>query len=110
MGAMSRRKGLKAEREFVNLLREAGVPAERVPLSGAAGGSFTSDVVIAGRWRAEVKARASGEGFATLERWLGENDLLVLRRDRAEPMVLLPWPLARTLLQLAVAMGPEPSR
>jgi hypothetical protein len=39
----------------------------------------------------EVKARGNGEGFATLERWLGDNDALFLRRDRAEPMIVLPW-------------------
>jgi hypothetical protein len=33
----------------------------------------------------EVKARKSGEGFMTLERWLGDADALFLRRDRAEP-------------------------
>ena len=31
-----------------------------------------------------------GEGFATLERWLGENDALFPRRDRTEAMVVLP--------------------
>jgi hypothetical protein len=39
----------------------------------------------------EVKARKSGEGFAMLERWLGDADALFLRRDRAEPVVVLPW-------------------
>ena len=39
----------------------------------------------------EVKARASGEVFKTLESWLGENDVLFLIRDRAEPLVVLPW-------------------
>jgi len=67
-----------------------GVPAQRVPLSGAAGGRFTGDVWI-GDWRAEVKARANGNGFKTLEKWLGENDLLFLRRDRQKPMVVLTW-------------------
>lgn len=105
MSAHSRRKGARIEREVVQLLRGAGIPAERVPLSGAAGGSFTGDVVIAHRWRAEVKARGAGAGFKVLERWLGEADLLVLRRDRAEPMVVLPWPLARALLVLATVMG-----
>jgi len=85
-----RRKGSRIEREIVAAHIERGIPAERVPLSGSAGGSYTGDVVIAGRLRGEVKARASGAGFATLERWLGENDVLFLRRDRAEPMVVLP--------------------
>jgi hypothetical protein len=26
-----------------------------------------------------------------LERWLGAADALFLRRDRAEPLVVLPW-------------------
>ena len=30
-------------------------------------------------------------GFVTLESWLGENDALFLIRDRAEPLVVLPW-------------------
>jgi hypothetical protein len=37
-----------------------------------------------------VKARALGEGFAILERWLGDFDALFLRRDRADPLVVLP--------------------
>ncbi len=67
------------------------------PLSGAAGGSFSGDVDVyacgpdAAPLVAEVKARANGAGFTTLERWLGDNDALFLRRDRAEPMVVLPW-------------------
>ena len=39
----------------------------------------------------ECKARAGGEGFKTLARWLDGADLLFLRADRAEPIVCLPW-------------------
>ena len=46
MGRMSRSKGSRVEREFVNKLRDSGVYAERVPLSGAAGGQFSGDLVI----------------------------------------------------------------
>ena len=42
---------------------------------------------------AEVKARGTGDGFRTLERWLGGNDALFLWRDRAAPFVVLPLPL-----------------
>jgi hypothetical protein len=37
-----------------------------------------------------VKARKSGKGFAMLERWLGDANVLFLRRDRAEPLIALP--------------------
>ena len=40
--------------------------------------------------KAEVKARGDGDGFRTLERWLGGNDALFLWRDRAAPFVVLP--------------------
>lgn len=39
---------------------------------------------------AEVKARGDGEGFKTLERWLGTHDALFLWRDRAAPLVVVP--------------------
>ena len=73
----------------MNLCKAMGLDAHRVPLSGAVDG-YAGDVIVAGL-RAEVKARASGGGFVTLERWLGENDLLFLRRDRTTPLVVLPW-------------------
>ena len=90
----SKRKGDRVEREIVEALRTIGVDAHRVPLSGAVGGDYSGDLrlTVAGRrFVAEVKARAGGDGFKTLEKWLAENDLLVLRRDRAEPLIVLPW-------------------
>ena len=40
---------------------------------------------------AESKARKNGSGFTQLEKWLGEYDALMLRRNNAGPMVVLPW-------------------
>jgi hypothetical protein len=94
----SRDKGARIEREIVNLHRSAGIVAERVPLSGAAGGLFAGDLVVDGLGRAEVKARAGGAGFATIERWLADHDGLFLRRDRALPLVVLPWRVYLRLL------------
>ena len=93
MSKAQRDKGARREREIVAMHKALGVHAERVGVAYAKG----HDVDIF--WRgvdygaliAEVKARASGEGFATLERWLGENDLLFLIRDRQEPLVVIPW-------------------
>ena len=86
----SKNKGNRIEREMVHRYLDNGVFAERVPLSGSAGGSFSGDLRI-GSLRGEVKARRAGQGFKTLERWLGGNDLLFLRRDRAEPIVVMEW-------------------
>jgi hypothetical protein len=100
-GARHRRKGSRLERAHVNALRELGLDAERVPLSGSAGGSFTGDIIVRlpiGELRAESKGRKNGEGFKTLERWLGDLDVLILKRDRTTPMVLLPWSTFTRLL------------
>jgi hypothetical protein len=45
----------------------------------------------------EVKARKDGSGFAQLERWLGDFDLLALRRNNADPLIILPWRVWATL-------------
>ena len=98
MGMKSKRKGYRIERELVQLHKAAGIDAHRVPLSGAVGGSYSGDLIV-GEYRAEVKARGNGGGFVTLERWLGDNDLLFLKRDRAEPLVVMPWAVYVRLLQ-----------
>jgi Holliday junction resolvase len=104
---MQRRKGARLERELVGLHRGLGVHAERVPLSGAMRypcGGHDVDVYAFGRDApplvAEVKGRGRGEGFRQLEKWLGENDALFLRRDQAEPLVLLPWSTWTRLLAM----------
>jgi Holliday junction resolvase len=103
-GARHRRKGDRLERELVELHHALGVHAERYPLSGAShfrGRGHDVDVYAFGREEAalvaEVKARKSGGGFIQLERWLGAFDLLALRRNRADPIIVMPW---RTWAQL----------
>jgi Holliday junction resolvase len=103
----SRIKGSRIEREIVQKHKDAGVFAERVPLSGAAGGSYSGDVVIDHDLRAEVKARSGGSGFQTLERWMGDNDLLFLRKDRAEPMVAMPWSTYEKLITALCGHGDD---
>lgn len=46
-----------------------------------------------------MKARRRAEGFKMIEAWLGENDALFLRRDRADPLVVLPWRTWERLLK-----------
>jgi hypothetical protein len=91
----SRDKGLRAERAIVKFLQERGFAAERVPLSGSAGGSYLGDltVPILNIDRCvEVKVRA--QGFRQLYDWLTDRDLLIIRADRSEPLVILRLKLA----------------
>jgi Holliday junction resolvase len=112
-GRSSRDKGARREREIVAQHVEMGIKAERVPLSGASryqGNGGDVDLYVFGRDAAplvcEVKARASGEGFATLERWLGDADALFLRRDRAKPLVVLPWSVWARLIAQGLKRSP----
>ena len=98
-------KGSRVEREIVNALKGAGIPAFRVPLSGA--GAISGDVKFGPRhkYTAEVKARKNGGGFTQLERWMGDADALILRRDRQQPMVCLNWRLFVSLMGHEVEQG-----
>jgi Holliday junction resolvase len=104
-GTRHRRKGDRVERELVHLHTELGIKAERYPLSGASrfrGSGHDVDIYAFGTDAAplvaEVKARKNGAGFVTLEQWLGEYDVLFLRRDNAEPLALVPWRIWARLL------------
>jgi hypothetical protein len=45
-GRASRDKGNRLERSVVKLLQDNGIGAERVPLSGSAGGSYSGDISV----------------------------------------------------------------
>ena len=86
MGKMQRNKGSRVEREIVNYLKDNGIPAKRVPLSGAAEG-FKGDIIIDGSLRAEVKARK--DGFKQIYDWLEGNDYLFIKANRKPVLVVM---------------------
>jgi len=90
-GKRSRDKGARFEREIVRLLQATGVAAEKIPLSGSCGGSFAGDITfpaLMSDWRAECKCRANG--FALVYSALDGNDVVFLKQDRQEPLVVVP--------------------
>ena len=101
MGRRSPRKGARIEREMVNMLRDAGIQAERVPLSGSCGGSFSGDLIIDGKYTAEVKARGTGGGFTLIDRWLEDRDVLIVKQDRKPPLMVLTFQAYSDLIQAA---------
>jgi Holliday junction resolvase len=90
MGKSQRDKGARAERAFAKL-----ISGERVPLSGAAGGSYVGDVVGMGMiWECKVRK----DGFKQLYSWMDGKDALAIKADRKEWMVVLPlWKLQELL-------------
>jgi Holliday junction resolvase len=105
-GRGHRQKGDRIEREIVERHSVMGIHAERYPLSGAShfrGSAHDVDIYLFGADRAplkaEVKGRKNGAGFVTLESWLGEYDALFLRKDRTDPMILIPWRVWAQLIE-----------
>jgi hypothetical protein len=100
-GSGPRNKGARTERGIVNALRASGIAAVRVPLSDSVGGRFAGDVVLplmGHDLRVEVKARATG--FRELYSWLTDRDVLIVKADRQEPLVVLRLSLAAEIAKL----------
>jgi len=101
-GRRSRDKGNRAERAIVAFLQDHGFACERVPLSGSVGGKYVGDLTIPLLGRdmcAEVKVRA--HGFGQLYSWLDGRQILIVRQDRREPLVILPLHLAAEIADRA---------
>lgn len=89
IGKASRNKGRRVELEFVHELEVYGVPSRRRQASGDSRSEDDPDILIAGCLTAESKARKNGEGFKTLQDWLGDSDLLFLKQNHKPAMVVM---------------------
>jgi len=98
MSSSAKIKGSRVEREIRDAHLKVGIPAKKMPLSGALGGEYAGDLLIAGSLRAEVKARKSGQGFAMIQKWLGDNDFLFIRENNDTPKVVMPFTIYITML------------
>jgi len=105
-----KQKGSRIEKEIVDLHRKNGIKARKQPLSGALekslGKEFAGDVVITvaadKQLTGEVKSRRHGNGFRLLDKWLCDNDILFLRKDRSMPIVVIPFDVWLSLLQQTI--------
>lgn len=84
MGKSQRDKGNRFELQIVKRFNDAGVPAKRVPLSGA---TWLKGDVLIGNEIAECKKR--GNGFKQLYSWIDEARYLIVAADRQEPLVVV---------------------
>src|SRR4051812_25589607 len=101
-GKASKDKGNRMERDCVNAFRAYGLTAERVPLSGAAGGSYCSDFtarVLGLLKRFEAKWRK--DGFKQIYDWLGDNDGLVIRANHEPALMVITLEDYIRLVQIA---------
>jgi Holliday junction resolvase len=97
-GRRSRDKGSRTERAIVRALQDRGIAGKKI--SGLYKPGADLSIPVLGVDRAtEVKCRATG--FAELYRWLVDRDLLIVKRDRAEPLVILRLGLATEIVTAA---------
>lgn len=105
MASSQRNKGSYHERWWVNWFTERGAKAERQPLSGQLGGSFSGDIKIetpAGVLIAESKYQAAGRGFSFLSKTHKEQpaDLYLLKQKSGPNFICIEIgnPLATKLI------------
>lgn len=101
MGLKSRRKGARAELALVKVLQNNGFAAEKTSGMYKPGPDLSVPLLGVDQ-RVEVKVRA--HGFNQLYKWLEGADLLIVRADRSEPLVVVPLSLA---IQIAQAAEPN---
>ena len=66
-GRRSRDKGARVERAIVHALKAGGFAAKRVPLSGAAGGRYSGDIVLPLMgWDLCLEAKTRSDGFRAI--------------------------------------------
>jgi hypothetical protein len=108
-GRAAKAKGYRTEHEMRKRHIIAGIPCKRVPLSGAVEG-YKDDLIldVFDGLSVEVKARKTGKGFRQLETWQGEADVLIVKRDRQDPMVVVDWGVWLQLLSFVVDHDGEP--
>ena len=101
-GRPPKQKGNREERRLVEVLRRLGIAAERVPMSGSVGGKYRGDInvpLIGKALCCEVKIRS--HDFTRLYDWLVERDLLIVRANHQEALVVLRLNLATEIALIA---------
>lgn len=106
----SKDKGRRGEHHAVKVFEQAGVKAQRVPLSGSLGGEYTGDIVVGSCehpiMQGEVKYR---EGISNqLWNWLQQdtnNDFLVVKKNHKQPLVLISLDKFAKIVQVYVDAG-----
>ena len=71
-------------------------------MSGAAGGSYLGDLTVPVLGRdLVIEAKSRANGFAQLYSWLEGRDVLIIKADRRDAMVVLPLRLAAEIAMTA---------
>ena len=103
-GKHSRNKGASYEREIVNQLKEHGVLAERVPLSGAMKGNYGGDIKLGPVLGYIGECKRSKKSLSRIYKALDQDnaDFLFARDDQKDTVAIVRM---ETLLSLFKQLG-----
>jgi hypothetical protein len=85
-GKRSRDKGARGERALVKFLRANGFAAEKISRTGYTGADLSVPLLGIDR-TVEVKVR--GDGFRQIYEWLAGRDILIVKADRQDPLIVI---------------------
>jgi Holliday junction resolvase len=97
-GRRSRDKGNRTERAIVRLLQAQGIAATKISGMYKPGADISMSLLGSDR-AVEVKCRAAG--FRQLYDWLHQRDVLIVKSDRQEPLVVVRLSLAAEIAKRA---------
>lgn len=91
MANRMKEKGDRFERAIVKLFKFAGFNAQRVPLSGAAGGRYDGDIEC--EWfdgeKLKIECKVRAHGFKKIYEWLEGKSGLFITGDRSPTLVII---------------------
>jgi hypothetical protein len=87
----SRDKGVRTDRAMVRLLQALGLSARKVSAMYKRGDDLR---VIIGDVERPVEVKFRAAGFSQLYDWLKQRDVLIVKADRQEPLIVLRMSLA----------------
>jgi hypothetical protein len=109
MSSKAKRKGYAAEIWLRDKHLQQGIPCERVPLSGLMGGKYDGDLAIPNveqrEFSIESKARKNGTGFKTLETWMQDKQIMFLKRNHQNPLVVMDFDTYMKLMKSYYELG-----
>jgi Holliday junction resolvase len=80
---------MRAERQIVELFRDAGLDAYRAPLSGSVSG-FKSDIEVRiGTRTLHLESKVRAHKFTFLYQWLFGADAVIVKADRKPALIAM---------------------
>jgi Holliday junction resolvase len=101
MSRRSRDKGARSERAIARLLQAQSFAATKISRAYQAG--HDRELLLGDDRMLRIECKARANGFRELYSWLNERDILILKADRREPLVVVRLSLAADIARAGAA-------